>query len=83
MGKQSVHDVLSFGLETLHVGSETRGIEIFIDGYGTKNMPPGASGPIYLQIQDGVPKLYVWADINKEDPTHIIDLSGARNPAGG
>ena len=21
--------------------------------------------------------LYVWADINSEDPTHVIDLSGA------
>jgi hypothetical protein len=22
-------------------------------------------------------KLYVWGDINQEDPTHVIDLSGA------
>ena len=56
----------------------TGGIEVYIEGYGTKNMPPGTSAPIYLEIQNGVPKLYVWADINSEDPTHIIDLSGAK-----
>jgi hypothetical protein len=54
-------------------------IDIFIEGYGQCNMPAGTGAPIYLEVQDdGTPKLYVWADINQEDPTHIIDLSGAK-----
>ena len=59
------------------IALNTHGLEVFIKGFGTKAMPPGTSAPIYLEIQDGVPKLYVWADIDSEDPTHIIDLSGA------
>lgn len=30
-----------------------------------------------IRITDGVPSLFVWADINREDPTHIIKLDGA------
>ena len=77
MGKLGIHGVHAFGQETLHLGSETRGVELYIEGYGTKAMPPGTSAPIYLEIRDGLPKLYVWADINSEDPTHVIDLNGA------
>ena len=56
-------------------------LDLVIEGFGTKAMPSGTSAPIYLEIQNGVPKLYVWADINEEDPTHIIDLSGAKEEA--
>jgi hypothetical protein len=55
------------------------GIGIWIDGCSTKtadNEEPDAVA--YLEIQDGKPMLYVYADINQEDPTHAIDLSGAR-----
>lgn len=32
---------------------------------------------VLLELYEGVPRLIVWADINSEEPTHIIDLSGA------
>lgn len=35
------------------------------------------SGIIYLEFKHGVPFLYVWGNINNEDPTHVIDLSNA------
>jgi hypothetical protein len=37
-------------------------------------------GPIiYLEhTNDGKLILRVWADINQEDPTHVIDLTGAK-----
>jgi hypothetical protein len=31
----------------------------------------------FLEIRGGKPILRVWADINSDEPTHIIDLSGA------
>ena len=33
--------------------------------------------PVVVEIVDGKPLLFVWADINQEDSTHRIDLSGA------
>ena len=49
--------------------------EIFLRGMGT-NCTPNDS-PIYLEFFEGKWQLVVWADINKEDPTHRIDMSGA------
>lgn len=34
----------------------------------------GSFAPVYLEFVNGRPKLYVWANINQEDPTHVIDL---------
>jgi hypothetical protein len=56
------------------------GLEIYLDGYGTCAMAPGRGAPIYLEIPPGEadPKLFVWADIDQEDPTHAMSLKGAR-----
>ena len=48
--------------------------EIFVDGMGTSCTPNGS--PVYLQFLDKW-ELAVWADINKEDPPHRIDMTGA------
>ena len=37
----------------------------------------GEGAPIYLEFCDGKWELFVWSDINQEDPTHRIDMSGA------
>ncbi len=39
------------------------------------------SGPILLERHRGTVRLLVWADINQEEPTHVIDLSGAKETA--
>jgi hypothetical protein len=57
--------------------THTQGIDVLPEGLGLYGMLPGDGGPIYLERYDGVWKLHVWADINQEDPTHTIDLSGA------
>jgi len=51
-------------------------LEVFIKGLGTPS--PGDS-PIYccLESFEGRWQLVVWSDINKEAPTHRIDMSGA------
>jgi len=33
---------------------------------------------VALEIWEGEFRVIVWSDINEEDPTHIIDLSGAQ-----
>ena len=55
------------------------GIEIFVTGYGMKCVEGGS--PIFLEVFEGRLVLRVWADINKEDPTHVIDLAEAREDA--
>lgn len=44
---------------------------------GCKGMKRGEGFPAIFEWYEGKPWLYVWADINTEDFTHAIDLSGA------
>lgn len=61
------------------VTREGAGVCLSIPGYGDKTSADGHGAPILLTCGDGMPpKLYVWADINQEDPTHIIDLDEAQ-----
>jgi hypothetical protein len=54
------------------------GLGVWIDGYSTHTAADNDPDAIfYLEVQDGKPVLRVWADINSEEPTHTIDLSGA------
>lgn len=57
------------------------GIEIFAEGYGSCNMENGYGAPIFLEIWEGKLRLHVFADINREDSTHTIDLEGALESA--
>lgn len=50
---------------------------IEVDGYGEFCTRRGGA-PIILERFRGRLRLVVWADINSEDPTDIIDLEGAR-----
>jgi len=52
-------------------------LEVFVDGMGTCNMAEGEGHPVCLEFCEGKWVLHVWADINQEDATHRIDLSGA------
>lgn len=52
---------------------ETHGLCIQPEGTGTYDSD---CGPIYLEVQDGRPVLYVWADINGQEPVKI-DLATA------
>jgi len=51
-------------------------------GYGTCVMEDGRGFPVCIELSTkGSPKVMVWADINNEDPTHMIDLCGASESA--
>jgi hypothetical protein len=56
-------------------------VEVLLDGHGTLTMDPGHGPVILLEYLDGVPRLIVWADINQEDPTHVIELRKASEKA--
>lgn len=54
-----------------------QGIAIGAKGYGEKTAEPGTGRPIFIDFFNDELRVHVWADINKEDQTHIIDMSGA------
>jgi hypothetical protein len=56
------------------------GSSLFIEpeGYGDCFSSPGRGVPIVIEVFEGNLQLVVWADINSEDPTHTINLEGAR-----
>jgi hypothetical protein len=57
------------------------GLDIRVEGYGSNISGDGNGCPIFLEKWEGKLRLIVWADINSEEPTHIIDLEGARESA--
>ncbi len=52
------------------------GIEFKPNGYGDYSSFSGV--PFMLEYYEGRLRLLVWDDINKEGPSHIIDLEKAR-----
>lgn len=53
-----------------------------IEGYGDLCSKTGQGSPLVLAFNSANELCaYIWADINKEDPTHIINLKGARDSA--
>ena len=72
-----LRDVDNGGRCTVRVRTAATGIDIACDGLGAHAMLPGHGATMYLERQGGAWRLLVWADINQEDPTHTIDLSGA------
>ena len=50
---------------------------ISLKGYGDACSKDGCGCPMLIEYQDGVPVVYIWADINKHDYTHKITLEGA------
>ena len=54
-------------------------LEVFVEGMSTYSEDEGSA--IYLEFYEGKWWLRVWSDINNQDPTHSIDMSGALNEA--
>ncbi|MDV3002962.1 MAG: hypothetical protein N5P05_004617 (plasmid) [Chroococcopsis gigantea SAG 12.99] len=47
------------------------GLDLFFDEYGNWSC-------VLIEISEGSLKVIVWGDINSADPTHVIELEGAR-----
>ena len=66
------------GSLAVRVVANESSISIFPHGYGDFGSAEGSGCPLFLELHQGRLRLVVFADINREDPTHIIDLEGAR-----
>ena len=60
----------------IRIGIEKHSLGLFIHPEGTGTCD-GPYAPILLEQHEGTLMLIVWADINQQEPTHIIDLSTA------
>lgn len=64
-----------------HIEKEPHGVSIHVKGYGCCGMDDGHGAPIFIEVYEGKLRALVFADINSESPTHVIDLSGAKETA--
>ena len=62
---------------TVALWDNAEGVSIGVAGLGLATMEDDFNDVIVIEVKEGRPRLLVWADINQEDPTHIIDLQGA------
>jgi hypothetical protein len=62
----------------VEVAQEPSGLALYPAGYGLCACADGTAGPVLLELHEGRLRLVVWDDINLEEPSHVIDLEGAR-----
>lgn len=55
------------------------GLAFSFDGHSDCCSADNVGTPLYVEKYDGKLRVLVYADINSEEPSHIIDLSGAHN----
>jgi hypothetical protein len=55
------------------------GVSLKFNGFSTIDSQDDVGLPIHIEYYAGELRVLVWSDINKDDPTHIIPLNGAKN----
>jgi hypothetical protein len=55
------------------------GIALHFNGYSDCCSKGDNGTPVYIEKYNGDLRIIVYSDINREEPTHIISLEGARN----
>lgn len=55
------------------------GVAVSFDGHSDCCSEDNVGTPLYIEKYDGKLRVLLYADINSEEPSHVIDLSGARN----
>jgi len=48
------------------------------EGYGEMTANDGNGFPVVIEYVEKTFRILVWGDINREEPTHVISLEGAR-----
>lgn len=56
-------------------------IDIRPKGYGDACSKNGYGTPILIEFWNGELRVVVWGNINQEDPTHTINVEGAKESA--
>jgi len=67
--------------QLIHIEADQDAIALRPEGYGEASAGDGSGFPVLIEKWDGELRVIVWADINRQDPTHIISLEGARESA--
>ena len=67
------------GCERLDIATTKHdwGWYIRADGYSDHLSQDGHGQQVLIENRHGVPHVIIWADINDEEPTHIVSLAGA------
>ena len=60
------------------IKTSKQGIFILPEGYGDYDSFEGQGTPILIEQCRGVVRVVVWGDINDMEPTHIVDIEGAK-----
>ena len=58
--------------------NDKENITIKAKGYADYCSAKGDGYPILIEQASGNLRIVIWGDVNKEDPTHIIELDGAK-----
>ena len=72
-----IKDVSDYSSKHVCIELDDKTIALHFDGYGTYSERDIDSFPVIIEIRNGIPFLVIWSDINREDPTHVINLAGA------
>lgn len=62
----------------IRIALSPNGVSLYAEGLGDCTSSAGHGSPVFIEVYKGELRVLVWSDINKEDPTHIIPLGGAR-----
>ena len=62
----------------VEVQKDGRYLVLRFEGFGECAALDGHGSPVLVENWEGKPRVVVWGDINQEDPTHVIDLAGAK-----
>jgi hypothetical protein len=62
----------------IRIAISQNGVSVYAEGYGDCGSAEAQGTPVFIELYRGELRLIVWANINSEDPTHIIPLNGAR-----
>lgn len=54
------------------------GLNIRFEGYGDSATIEGSGSPLFIELYENKLQVVAWNDINDENPSHTIDLEGAR-----
>ena len=57
---------------------ENDSLAISLPGHGDHGTMEPHGCPVFIEFHEGQWVVYIWADINEEDPTHKIGLAGAK-----
>jgi hypothetical protein len=86
MNHHITHQELPFTLKgpaskqtvTGNISQINNGLEIYFDGYGNYSCQPTSGSSVLIEVFEQRLRVIVWGDITQEDPTHVIELEGAR-----